>query len=86
MKHVPEQLQQFRNEKKYYEATELLKNSGTHQIAIHVNLACSISKYFRRRIIKDRSIERIASRTQTTKRSKFYQLQRTLSQYLKGFS
>lgn len=31
MKHVPDQLQVFRNEKKYFEATELLKNSGKLQ-------------------------------------------------------
>ena len=30
MKHVPEKLQEFRAEKKYYEATELLNNSGNH--------------------------------------------------------
>ena len=28
VKHVPEKLQTYRLEKKYYEATELLKNAG----------------------------------------------------------
>ena len=47
MKHVPEKLQTYRLEKKYYEATELLKNAGTVHVHdfillmyIHIQLVC----------------------------------------------
>lgn len=39
VKHVPEKLQTYRLEKKYYEATELLKNAGREYCTITIMTA-----------------------------------------------